>query len=119
MATDASFVDYVLEQAGLGARIATRRMFGEYAVYVDGKVVALACDNTLFLKRTDASEALLAGTDQGPPYPGAKPHWRLDAVLDDRELLPRVLQLTADALPLPKPKPPAKARARQARPQGR
>lgn len=51
MATDRDFVDYVAEQAGLGERLTTRRMFGEYGLYVDGIVVAFCADNSLFLKR--------------------------------------------------------------------
>ena len=45
MATDASFVDYVCDQAGLGARLTSKRLFGEYALYVDGKVVAYSSVN--------------------------------------------------------------------------
>ncbi|MFN3702673.1 TfoX/Sxy family protein [Thermomonas sp.] len=49
MATEPDFIAYVTEQAGLGARLTHRRMFGEYALYVDEKVVAFACDNSLFV----------------------------------------------------------------------
>ena len=48
MATDASFIEYVREQAGLGDRLGYRKMFGEYALYVDGLVVALVCDDQVF-----------------------------------------------------------------------
>ena len=41
MATDKDFVDYVAEQIGLGSRLSYRKMFGEYALYRGGKVVAL------------------------------------------------------------------------------
>lgn len=42
MATDADFAEYVRERAAGGGDVALRKMFGEYAVYVDGRVVALA-----------------------------------------------------------------------------
>lgn len=110
MATGADFIAYVLDQAGLHGPggLSARKMFGEYALYLRERVVALACDNQLFLKPTDAGRALLPQPEEGFPYPGAKPWWRL-AELDDRELLRALLQATADALPLPKPKKPRTA----------
>lgn len=54
MATDNSFMQYVAEQIDLGGRLSYRKMFGEYAVYLDEKVVALVCDNSLFIKPTPA-----------------------------------------------------------------
>jgi TfoX/Sxy family transcriptional regulator of competence genes len=50
MATDRDFIDYVAEQLALGERLTHKKMFGEYALYVDEKVVAFACDNSLFVK---------------------------------------------------------------------
>lgn len=107
MATGAEFIEYLFDQAGLQGPtgLRARKMFGEYAIYLRDRVVALACDNQLYLKPTDAGRALLAHPEEGFPYPGAKPWWRL-ADLDDRELLRALLQATADALPLPKPKKP-------------
>jgi TfoX/Sxy family transcriptional regulator of competence genes len=64
MATDASFAEYVLEQIALPRRAEARRMFGEYALYVDGKVVALLCDDQLFLKPLEALRARLARVDE-------------------------------------------------------
>jgi TfoX/Sxy family transcriptional regulator of competence genes len=55
MSTDRDFIDYVAEQIGLGSRLSHRKMFGEYALYVDGKVVAFACDNSLFVKPSAAA----------------------------------------------------------------
>lgn len=105
MATDRDFVDYVHEQAAFGARLSDRRMFGEYALYLDGKVVAFACDNSLLLKPTPEGRALLPEVTLGRPYPDAKDYYVLDEYLDDTALLQRVLQATADVLPAPKPKP--------------
>lgn len=57
MATDTDFADYVREQAAGAGDVTLKKMFGEYAVYIDGIVVALACDNQLFLKATPATAA--------------------------------------------------------------
>lgn len=56
-------------------RFAARAMFGEYALYADGKVVALVCDDRLFVKIVPTSAELEGICELGPPYPGAKPHY--------------------------------------------
>ncbi|MEF9942851.1 MAG: TfoX/Sxy family protein, partial [Burkholderiaceae bacterium] len=71
MASDSSFVDYVRDQIGAAGHIEFKKMFGEYAVYCDSKVVALICNNQLFLKPTVAARALLNPVVEAPPYPGA------------------------------------------------
>jgi TfoX/Sxy family transcriptional regulator of competence genes len=47
-------------------------MFGEYAVYVDDKVVGFVCDDRLLLKITPANEKMVRTQVTGKPYPGAK-----------------------------------------------
>lgn len=101
MATDASFIDYVCDQAGLGPRLTSRKMFGEYVLYVDGKVVAFACDNQVFVKPTPAGRSLLPQAREGKPYPPAKLHLLMVDELEDRLLWQRVLLTTAEALPMP------------------
>ncbi len=115
MATDADFMAYVREQSGLGEALGHRKMFGEYALYLGGKVVALVCDNSVFLKPTDAARALLDRVEEGPPYPGAKPCIVLDEYLDDGDMLARLLKVTADALPMPKPRKRKSAPRRSSR----
>lgn len=104
MASDLQFVEYVCEQISGAGRVSHRRMFGEFAVYCDGKIVALVCDNQFFLKPTVAGKALLGDVKEAPPYPGAKPYYLIDAQLDDAEVLAEAVRATAAALPLPKAK---------------
>ncbi len=104
MASDEEFVRSVHDQVRGVGDVSYRRMFGEYAVYVGQKVVALVCDNQLFLKPTDAARALMPSVAEAPPYPGAKPYLVADEYLDDREMLSELFRVTADALPMPKPK---------------
>ena len=112
MGTEKSFVDYVTEVAGLGSRLTHKKMFGEYALYLDGKVVAFACDNSLFIKPSQAVTSLAPDLPQGPPYPGAKDYPIADELLDDPEALRRLIEDTAALMPLPKPKKaPAAKRA--------
>lgn len=102
MASDIGFVEYVCEQVAGAGRITHRRMFGEFALYCDGKVVALICDNQFFLKPTAAGRALLERVKEAPPYPGAKMYYLLDADLEDAEHMARVVRATAAELPMPK-----------------
>jgi len=111
MATEQSFVDYVAEVAGLGSRLTHKKMFGEYALYLDGKVVAFACDNSLYIKPSKAAMTLAPDLPQGPPYPGAKDYPVADELLDDPEALRRLIEATAELMPLPKPKKAATKRA--------
>jgi TfoX/Sxy family transcriptional regulator of competence genes len=110
MATSTEFVDYVAEQIALGERLTRKKMFGEYALYVDGKVVAFACDNSLFVKPSAATARLASGLPQRPPYPGAKNYPVADELLDDSDALRELIVETALLMPAPKPKKPAGAR---------
>ncbi len=104
MATDESFVRGVVDRASLGDRFRYRKMFGEYGFYVDDKFVAMACENSFFVKRTRAIEDHGLALPTRPPYPGAKPYAVADGLLDEPEKLARLLVDTAALLPEPKPK---------------
>lgn len=114
MSTAQSTIDDVLERlAPLNVR--ARAMFGEFALYCDEKVVALICDDRVFLKETEALNGIDELFESGPPYPGAKEHRILhDRFLGDEERLRALVQGTADRLPLPK-KRKAKAKAKPAK----
>ncbi|MDG6349151.1 TfoX/Sxy family protein [Luteimonas sp. 8-5] len=104
MASDPGFVEYVVEQIGLGDELVHKRLFGEWGLWLDGRIVALVCDDQLLLKPTPAGRALLGGDPPGvEPYPEAKP-WFLVEDLDDSEALRKLLRTTFDALPTPKRK---------------
>jgi len=106
MATQESFIEYVVGQLENAGEISYKKMFGEYALYCDEKVVALVCDNQVFVKPTDAGKSVIGKVVEAPPYPGAKNYYLVDAVMDDKKLFCKVIRSTADALPLPKPKKP-------------
>jgi DNA transformation protein len=112
MATKQGTVDYIVEQASGAGRVSARKMFGEYALYCDGKLVALVCDEQLFLKPTPAGRAMLGEeVSEGPPYPGAKPCFRIPGeAWDDADWLSGLLKTSADALPHPTPKKPRRPR---------
>ena len=105
MASKVDTVQFICDQAGLGKRVTFRKMFGEYALYFDAKVVALICDDQMFLKPTPEGQAYLGDVTAAPPYPGAKKFFLLSSEIDDPERLCGALLVTARALPEPRPKP--------------
>lgn len=97
-------MDYVCEQAGLAGQLSFKKMFGEYALYLDEKVIALVCDNQLFVKPTAAGKRLLGDVVEAPPYVGASLYFLVSEPFDDGSALRRLFIETAAALPLPKRK---------------
>ncbi len=104
MATDLEFMEFLADQmAGVG-EISYRKMFGEYAVYCGGKVVALVCDNRLFVKPTAAGRAFIGAPVEAPAYPGAKNSFLLEDAFEEREWKSELIRITARDQPAPKPK---------------
>ncbi len=95
---------YVAEQVAEAGEITCRKMFGEYALYCNGKVVALVCDNQVFVKSTEAGRAFI-GSElvEAPAYPGARNSFLVGEMLDDRKRMETLVRITCDALPEPKP----------------
>jgi DNA transformation protein len=113
MASDQSFVTYICDQASGGGHISSKKMFAEYAIYCGEKVVALVCDNQLFVKPTPGGKKTLGACVEKPPYTGAKPHYLITDKLDDRDWLSRLIATTASELPEPKPKNSKTAKKRK------
>jgi TfoX/Sxy family transcriptional regulator of competence genes len=110
VSTSKDTVAYIEDQLG-GLDIRTTRMFGEYAIYCDNKVVGFICDDTLFVKPSPVDPAVLEGTVLAPAYPGSKDYHSVPGdLLEDREWLHTAIQATADALPVPAPKKPKNPR---------
>ena len=104
MATDPDFVKFVADQVDDTCEISYRKMFGEYALYSKGKVVALVCDNQLFIKSTEAGKSFIGDIVEAPPYPGAKLAFLIQDKIEDGEWLTQLITLTEEELPIPKPK---------------
>jgi DNA transformation protein and related proteins len=117
LATKQSTIDFLLDQLASLRRVRARKMFGEYALYCDEKVVALICDDRVFVKKTPVGKTLIGPSpEEGRAYPGAKPSFVLGAeFVDDSERLCELIRATADALPVPAPRSPAKRATRAKR----
>ena len=108
MASDISFVKFIVDQIGNSGSIRYRKMFGEYAIYCNDKVVALICDDQLFVKPTKAGRSFIGNVVEAPAYQGAKPSFLIEDQLEDREWLSKLIELTEQELPEPKPKKKSK-----------
>jgi TfoX/Sxy family transcriptional regulator of competence genes len=108
VSTSEQTIAYIEDQlAGLDVR--TAKMFGEYCVYIDGKVTGFVCDDTLFIKPSQVDAAYLEGTELAPAYPGSKDYHSVPGdLLENGEWVRDAMQATANALPVPKPKRAAK-----------
>ena len=101
MPTDKETVAFILDQlAPLPVR--ARAMFGEYGLYCDEKIVALICDDTLFIKPTAIAHQFFTAADLAPPYPRAKNYYAVTADrLEERDWLQEVITRSAELLPPP------------------
>lgn len=101
MASNADFVQYIVDQCAGAGDIVAKKMFGDYGIYCDGKIFGLICDDCFYLKPTDAVRRLLRQTDLRPPYDGAKDYFYI-ADVDDRDYLSMLVRETCLHLPEPK-----------------
>jgi DNA transformation protein and related proteins len=104
MASDRSFAEFLVDQMGNAGLISQKKMFGEYAIYCDGKVVALVCDNRLFVKPTQGGREYIGVPIETAPYIGAKPYFLIEDAFEDRKWISGLVRTTAEELPIPRPK---------------
>jgi TfoX/Sxy family transcriptional regulator of competence genes len=104
MASDQKFVDYILDQIGISAKVTCKKMFGEYGLYYENKLFGLVCDNKVFIKPTLSGRQFIGNIVEAPPYPGAKPSFLISEKLDDQDWLKKLVSITVKELPEPKSK---------------
>ena len=104
MASDEKYAAYLAEQMQNAGTIRYKKMFGEYAIYCDEKVVAFVCDNQLFVKPTQGGRQFIIEVKEAPAYPGAKPSFLIEEKYEDSEWISELINITAKELPTPKPK---------------
>jgi TfoX/Sxy family transcriptional regulator of competence genes len=108
MASKHKTVDFIIEQLADAGAVSAKKIFGEYGLYLNGKLFGLVCDDQLFIKPTLGGRSVL-GEDlkEAAPYPGAKPCFLISGeLLDERERLSEMVRITAAELPPAKKKSP-------------
>ncbi len=103
MSSREEFVQYVCEQTAGAGEITYKKMFGEYGIYCNEKIIGLVCDDQFFVKKTDQGCSILPNCSEASPYTNAKPHLVIDQ-LDNKDLMTAFIQATYEALPKPRPK---------------
>ena len=103
MASSSDFVQYIADQCSGAGEIVTKKMFGDYGIYCDGKIFGLICDDCFYLKPTEAGRALLRTVDMRSPYDGAKDHFYI-AEVDDHDYLSQLVKVSCKELPMVKVK---------------
>ena len=99
MASTKEFAEFVCDQIRGCGELRSRKMFGEYMMYVNGKPLLMICDNTVYVKMLPETEALLGGGATGRPYEGAREHYILD--IEDREKALDIIAALEPVTPLP------------------
>ena len=103
MASDVSYLNFVLDQLSGLEGITHRAMMGEYILYYRGKVVGGVYDNRFLVKPTKSAVALMPEAERELPYEGAKEMLLVDRI-EDRAFLQTLLEAMYDELPAPKKK---------------
>ena len=103
MASNSDFVQYIADQCAGAGEIVTKKMFGDYGIYCNGKIFGLICDDRFYLKPTEAVRPLLRTLELRPPYEGAKDYFYI-ADVDVHEYLSLIVRETCRSLPEPKAK---------------
>lgn len=100
MASQQSTVDFIVDQMADAGSVSGRKMFGEYAIFCDGKMVALVCDDRLYVKPTSGGRGHIGDVIEEPPYKGAKPYLVIAADrLDDADWMSMLVRISAAELP--------------------
>lgn len=102
MACSTEFIDFICEVLAPLGEVRSRKMMGDYVIYVNDKCVITACDNNAFIKKIDCIAPLMADAETGCAYEGAKEAYILD--FSDQRKSREVIAALWDALPFPKNK---------------
>ena len=104
MANDSEFINYVVDQIDSSCNTRFRHMFGGTTLYSHDKVVALICDDQLFVKPTQAGRSYIGDVVEAPPYEGAKNFFLITDQIEDNEWISELIRRTEAELPKPKPR---------------
>ena len=102
MSSNQSTVDFLIDQMMGAGEVSYKKMFGEYGIYCDGKMVASVCDDKLFVKPTIRGRVYIGNIVEAAPYPGAKPAFLITGEkLKDAGWLSELITITTEELPVP------------------
>lgn len=100
MACSPEFIEFVCDVLAPLGEVRSRKMMGDYVIYLDDKCVITACDNMAFVKKLPCIADLMANAECGCPYEGAKEAYILD--FRDMHKTLKVISTLWEELPFPK-----------------
>lgn len=100
MSSSSEYIDFICDCIRECGEIRSRKMFGDYSIYVDDKPLLTVCDNTVFVKILPVTDEIMIGKEKGFPYDGAKEHYILN--VEDKELTVKVVSALKEVIPVPK-----------------
>jgi len=102
MSSSQSTVDFIISQMLGAGDVSYKKMFGEYGLYCEGKMVASVCDDKLFVKPTMRGRAYIGDVMEESPYPGAKLHFLISSTkIKNGQWLSELIKITVEELPVP------------------
>lgn len=102
MASEKSYLDFILEQLSDLEEITYHPMMGEFILYYSGKIVGGIYDDRLLVKPVKSAVSYIPDAPRELPYEGAKEMLLVENV-DDRDFLCGLFRAMYDELPAPKP----------------
>lgn len=102
MASEKSYLDFILEQLSDLEEITYRPMMGEFILYYSGKIIGGIYDDRLLVKPVKSAVSYIPDAPRELPYEGAKEMLLVENV-DDRDFLCGLFRAMYDELPAPKP----------------
>lgn len=97
MPSSRSYMEFVLDQLSPFCNVKTRKMMGEYIIYVDGVIVGGIYDDRFLIKPTEGALRLLGDVKYAFPYEGGKKMIEVEN-LEDMELLSRLMETLSSEL---------------------
>lgn len=102
MACKIEFIESLCKMLEPLGEVKSRKMMGDYVIYLNDKCIITACDNIAFVKKLPCITELMKNAECGSPYPGAKEAYILD--LSDKHFTLKVIETLWSHLPFPKSK---------------
>lgn len=105
MASKQSIVDELVFNLSGAGEVTAKKMFGDYGLFLDGRMIGFVCDDRLLFKPTAEGRKLFRTLVEEAPYPGAKPCFLVpESDWGKRAWLAKLAVATAAELPRPKKK---------------
>lgn len=102
MACSSDFIELICNVLVPLGEVRSRKMMGDYVIYVNGKCVITACNNKAFVKKLPCIAGLMADAEVGCAYEGAKEGYILD--FQDQQKVRDAIGTLWESLPFPKSK---------------